>query len=157
MTRSTLYRVAIATAVAGSLLGCDRRQVSEADLQRAPTREELEPRKEWTDEAPTATGGGPVDSTDAVARIVEARCARDANCGFVGGTDKKWSTTSACTNVITRDYSDDLTDAECPSGVDRRALEECVEASRNADCNDPIDVIGRVAACRTSKLCPRSR
>ena len=159
MTRSTLYRAIVALAVATvPLVGCDRdrRHVSGEDLRREPTPAELESRKDWAvDEQaapPTATGGGPVDVSDALGKIVEARCAREASCGYIGG-DKKWASADACSEVVTREYADDLSAEECPAGVDAKELSECITEARNADCGNPIDVIGRVAACRTSDLC----
>jgi len=153
MTTSTLYRAVLAATVATvPLFGCERHKVSDADLRREPTSAELEQRKDWTDEQPSAIGGGPVDVSDAVGRIVDARCAREAACGFIGG-DKKWASADACSEVVTREYSDDLTAADCPAGVDAKELDECIQAARGADCGNPIDVIGRVAACRTSQLC----
>lgn len=152
MSTSTLFRAAVVAALATvPLIGCRSRHVSESDLQREPTREELESRKDWTDE-PSAVGGGPVDVMDAITRIVEARCAREAACGFVGA-DQKWASSDACTEVVTREYADDLSAEDCPAGVDAKELDECIKESQNADCNNPIDVIGRVAACRTSDLC----
>lgn len=153
MTRSTLVRTlgVGALVAAAPLIGCDRRQVHESELQREPTREELEARKDWTDE-PSSVGGGPVDLGDAITRIVEARCARESACGFVGA-EQKWASSDACTEVVTREYSDDLSPEDCPAGVDAKELDECITEARNADCNNPIDVIGRVAACRTSDLC----
>jgi hypothetical protein len=156
MTSSTLYRAVIAAAVATvPLIGCERRRdLSGVDLRRDPTTAELEQRqKDWGEpQAPMAIGGGPVDVSGAIDRIVEARCAREASCGYIGG-DKKWASADACDEVVSREYADDLSAEECPAGVDGNELAECVEESRNADCANPIDVIGRVAACRPSQLC----
>jgi hypothetical protein len=152
MTKSTLYRAAIAATLATvPLVGCKRRELSDADLRREPTSAELEKKKDWSEE-PKAVGGGPVDVSSAVDRIVEARCAREASCGYIG-SDKKWASANACSEVVSREYSDDLTAEDCPAGVDAKELDECIKESRNADCGNPIDVIGRVAACRTSDLC----
>jgi len=155
MTKSTLYRAAIAAAVAVvPLIGCERkRDLSGMDLRREPGQAELDLRRDYGEEQrPTAIGGGPLGVSDAIDRIVEARCAREASCGYIGA-EKKWASSDACTEVVAREYSDDLSEAECPAGVDGKELSECIEESRNADCGNPIDVIGRVAACRTSDLC----
>jgi hypothetical protein len=106
--------------------------------------------EDWSQ--PTAQGGGPLDVSSAVDHIISARCARESSCGNVGA-DKKWASDDACDEVVTREYSDDLSESDCPNGVDPNALSQCVAQTRDADCTSAIDVIGRVAACRPSALC----
>ena len=45
---------------------------------------------------------------------------------------------------------------ECPRGVDSKELDECLESIKTESCNNPIDTISRLAACRTSDLCLKS-
>lgn len=138
MANNTLLRASLlGVALTVPLIGC-RRNVSmtQPDNDKSPP--------------PAAIGGGPVDVSSAVDRIIAARCARESSCGFIGS---KWASDDACREVVTREYSDDLTESVCPNGIDPNALSQCVQSTREADCNAALDVIGRVPACRTSALC----
>lgn len=138
MALSTHFVAVIGVAVAAAALGgCESRRERVA-IEPAPQA------------PPTAIGGGPLDSEGAVERIVEARCVREASCGLMGS---KWASHEACVEVASREYADDLTDEDCPNGVDGNALSQCEEATRTADCNMALDVVGRVPACRDAKLC----
>lgn len=147
MNNGTLIRALMLGALATApLVGCEPR-VTDLSQGDPAVREDYRGMDE-----PTAIGGGPVDTATAMGKIVEARCAREQSCGLIG--DKKWASRDACLEVVTREYSDDLTEGDCPDGVDGRQLSECVTATRNADCESALDVVGRVASCRTSRLCP---
>lgn len=88
----------------------------------------------------------------AVGKIVAARCARESACNNVG-VDKHYTNPQACTQKIGADMKDDLNAKDCPAGIDQKELGECLEAIRTEQCNNPIDSISRIAACRTSDLC----
>jgi hypothetical protein len=154
MTRSTLYRVTVATAFV-ALVGCQRKRDMERFEQRSSETVPAD-RSEWgtVSELPSAVGGGPVDVSAARARIVDARCEREASCGFIA-SDQKWASRAACTEVVKAEYSDDLTEDDCENGVDASQLAQCIDETRKTDCSQAVDVIGRVPACRRSKLCPR--
>jgi len=102
----------------------------------------------------TVTGAnvGKVGNQTAVDRIVAARCAREASCNNVG-PNKHWESGASCTQKVGADMKDDLNASECPAGIDEKELNECLESIRGENCNNPIDTIGRLAACRTSDLC----
>lgn len=102
----------------------------------------------------TVTGAnvGAVGNEGAIDRIVAARCAREAACNNVGA-DKHFTTRDACTVKLKADMRDDLNAKDCPRGIDAKELNECLVEIKNEDCNNPIDMIGRLAACRTSDLC----
>ena len=93
-----------------------------------------------------------VSSSSAIDRIVAARCAREATCNNIGA-DKSFATRDACSQKLRGDMRDDLGANECPHGVDQKELNECLQSIQKEDCNNPIDMIGRLAACRTSDLC----
>ncbi|HVH44234.1 MAG TPA: DUF6184 family natural product biosynthesis lipoprotein, partial [Labilithrix sp.] len=88
----------------------------------------------------------------AIDRIVASRCQREATCKNVG-PDKKHVSQQACLQKLRTDMKDDLNANECPRGIDQKELNECLESIQKEDCNNPIDAIGRLAACRTSDLC----
>lgn len=102
----------------------------------------------------TVTGAnvGAVGNEAAIDRIVAARCAREAACNNVGA-DKRFTSRDVCSQKIKADMRDDLNAKECPRGIDQKELNECLQEIQNENCNNPIDMIGRLAACRTSDLC----
>jgi hypothetical protein len=91
----------------------------------------------------------------ALDRIVAARCVRESTCNNVGA-DKHYTSQSVCMQKIRSDMRDDLSSKDCPRGIDQKGLNDCLDAIKKEDCNNPIDMIGRLAACRTSELCMKS-
>ena len=107
--------------------------------------------------SPAVAGRDPVTgraSAPASARdsIAEARCARERHCDNIGD-NKKFSSEQDCLSRIRADWKDDLNARECPSGVNRQELNECLSAVRGEDCSNPLDTLSRVAACTKSKIC----
>jgi hypothetical protein len=102
----------------------------------------------------TVTGAnvGSVSNESAIDRIVAARCARESACNNVGA-DKRFTNRDVCSQKLKADMRDDLNAKECPRGIDQKELNECLEEIKNENCNNPIDMIGRLAACRESDLC----
>lgn len=105
----------------------------------------------------TTTGANiqAVSNETAVARIVASRCAREATCNNVG-VDKKFQNPAGCTAKIRSDMKDDLNPKDCTLGVDQKQLDECLDAIRKEECNNPLDTIQRLGACRTSAMCLKS-
>ncbi len=104
--------------------------------------------------AATLTGArvGAVPNDDAIARIVSARCQRETSCNNVGA-DKHFMSPAMCASELQPKVANDLKASACPRGVDVKSLDTCMEAIRLESCNNPIDTISRIAACRTSDLC----
>jgi hypothetical protein len=102
----------------------------------------------------TVTGAnvGAVANDSAITRIVGARCERETSCRNVGA-DKRFASGDVCRQKLRAEMRDDLNANDCPKGIDAKELNECLEAIHKEDCNNPIDAISRVAACRTSDLC----
>jgi hypothetical protein len=152
----------IATLGLVSLFACNR----DRDHQPVTTDNNDRPRVTATDDnnkdkdkdktnTTTITGanvGGTVGNTNAIERIVASRCAREQSCSNVG-VDKKYANTPACTAKLRADMKDDLNAKDCPRGIDAKELNECLDEIRKESCNNPIDTINRLAACRTSDLC----
>lgn len=84
--------------------------------------------------------------------IPDARCEREIRCDNIGA-GKDYSTPKDCMDEIATEWRDDLNAIECPGGIDRAELSECLEEIRNEDCGNPFDTLGRVVACRSSDLC----
>lgn len=102
----------------------------------------------------TVTGAnvGVIQNQAAIQRIVEARCEREAACNNVGG-DKRFADRNVCTSEIQKDMRDDLNAKDCTYGIDAKELNECLDSIKKESCGNPIETIGRLAACRTSDMC----
>lgn len=103
----------------------------------------------------TITGanvGGTLSNENAIERIVAARCARETACNNIG-SDKHFVNTDTCNRELRGKVADDLKASECPKGIDAKELNECMESIRTESCNNPIDTISRLAACRSSDMC----
>jgi hypothetical protein len=96
-----------------------------------------------------AAGAGTASAT---ASIADSRCARELRCENIG-PDKKYSSMDDCEARVKSDWREDLNARECPSGIDRDQLAECLDEIRNEDCANPFDTLGRVAACTVGQLC----
>ncbi|WP_437742741.1 DUF6184 family natural product biosynthesis lipoprotein [Sorangium sp. So ce1504] len=93
-----------------------------------------------------------VATVDAVDRIVQARCDREARCNNIG-PDRTYTSNEACSSRVRAEWREDLNLAECPGGTDSKELNECLQEIRNDDCNNPFDTLDRIVACRSSDLC----
>ncbi len=102
----------------------------------------------------TVTGAdvGSLSNAMAVERIVAARCARETACNNVG-SDKHFTNHDVCAKELRSKIGDDLKPGECPRGIDAKELDECMDSIRAESCNNPIDTISRLAACRASDMC----
>ena len=88
----------------------------------------------------------------AIDSIAAARCDREARCNNVGA-NKDFDSHDQCVAKVKSDKREDLNAKDCPGGIDQKELSECLEETRNSDCNNPFDELGRMTACRTSDLC----
>jgi Family of unknown function (DUF6184) len=84
--------------------------------------------------------------------IVSARCNREERCNNIGA-DKTYESREACTTKLHGSTESDLNLKDCSRGVDHVKLDECLAKIKGEDCGNPIDTLGRVAACRTGALC----
>ena len=103
----------------------------------------------------TTTTGANVNALSnntAIERIVAARCSRETACNNIG-SDKHFTSNETCTRELRTKVGDDLKGSECPRGIDAKELDECIESIRTESCNNPVETISRLAACRTSDMC----
>ncbi|MDB5216486.1 MAG: hypothetical protein JWO86_4413 [Myxococcaceae bacterium] len=102
----------------------------------------------------TVTGAeiGTISNDLAVSRIVAARCARETSCNNVG-PDKHFVDHDVCAREVHAKIASDLDRNQCPRGIDSPAVDKCMDAIRAESCNNPIDTISRLAACRSSDMC----
>jgi hypothetical protein len=117
---------------------------------RAPSDKTLE----RTDPARPATAAGTAQNESAVSSITMARCDREARCNNVGG-GKKYLSREDCVTKTRADWRDDLNARECPNGVVSTQLTSCVNQIKEESCNNPVEKLESVLACRTVDLCKR--
>jgi hypothetical protein len=153
LVRSSLVGVACVAA----LVACKGQRI-DRDGDRERTYDYKDQKSAGTDEGrvgTTTTTGADVNALSnesAIARIVAARCARETACNNVG-SDKHFTNHDTCARELRNKIGDDLKASECPRGIDAKELDECMEEIRTESCNNPIDTISRLAACRTSDMC----
>jgi hypothetical protein len=120
------------------ILGCNRSNDPEPEAPRADTTP--------VDESPRSATSSAAES------IAQSRCEREQRCENIGG-DKKFSSMDDCLARVRTDWKDDLNARECPGGVNRPQLDECMTEIRNEDCSSPLDTLERVAACTSGQIC----
>jgi hypothetical protein len=165
LTRGCLLAAALGAAVVGA--GCERDEAYGVDRDRRPAddrrpvdvdrpRVDVD-RDRVRDPEPAAPSETVVRGSvsQALDAIAQARCDRAARCQDVGG-DKKYSSKQACVEKVKEDKLDGLNSEDCKFGIDQKELNECLTEIRNEDCNNPLDTLGRVAACRSSDMCKAS-
>jgi hypothetical protein len=95
---------------------------------------------------------GEVAPAAAVQAIAQSRCSRELRCNNIGA-DHKYKTVAECTTKISADREQNLNVWDCPRGIDKKELDECLEAVMKEDCGNPLEALSRLAACRSSDLC----
>ena len=117
---------------------------------------EAESAAEDTDQAESAAlaglQAGAVTNEEAIKGIVSARCAREAHCKNIG-PDKDYADKGACEKKIGAEVSDEISATECPSGISKKELNNCVQSIQKEECNNPVKKLARVLACRSHELC----
>jgi hypothetical protein len=93
-----------------------------------------------------------VQTRSAAESIAESRCEREQHCENVG-ENKKYSSVSDCLTRIRADWKDDLNARECPNGVKRAQLDECLNKIRAEECNSPFDTLERISECTAGQIC----
>lgn len=141
---STGWSTAIWALIALGATACER------DAERSPVNEVVT----TTPDEPRGERVQPVrgSTPPAVQAIMLARCEREQRCNNIG-PGRKHASQQACLTRVEADWNNELSARECPGGVNQSELNECLQEIRNDDCNNPIDTLGRFAACRESDLC----
>jgi hypothetical protein len=121
--------------------GCDKdKNTTPADRERS----DLVPA---SGERTTASG-----NRSAVDSITLARCDREQRCNNIGD-GKKYDSREACVTSVRSDWQSELSALECPNGIEQNKLDVCIEHLRTDGCANPVETLGRVAACRQAELC----
>jgi len=88
----------------------------------------------------------------AVESITAARCDREQRCNQIG-SGKKYESRSSCVASVRADWQGELSSLECPRGIEQGKLDTCIDKLRTDGCANPVESLGRVAACRQAELC----
>jgi hypothetical protein len=110
------------------------------------------------DAEPMAPASRPIVETprsvtaSAAESIAQSRCEREQRCDNIGG-DKKFSSMDDCMARVRTEWKDDLNARECPNGINRPELDECLSEIRSEECSSPLDTLERVAACTAGQIC----
>jgi hypothetical protein len=91
-------------------------------------------------------------TASAAESIAQSRCEREQRCENIGG-DRKFSPVDDCLTRVRTDWKDDLNARDCPNGINRPQLDECLTEIRNEECSSPFDTLERVAACTSGQIC----
>jgi len=149
MGKRVFMGVVVAALGAGLALGGCERDQKAYGVDRDRGTKTAEPSQERRD---TSGVRGSANFAGAVNSIAQARCAREEHCKNIG-PDHKYKTKEACVSAVTKENADDLNAEECKGGIDQKELNDCIEAIHKEECNNPLDALGRLAACRTSAMC----
>ncbi len=150
-----IQRTLLGAACVAALFACNRNKVDAegiADREYGDKSGAPAPRDRIGVTTVTGADVGSLTNDLAIERIVIARCARETACNNVG-PDKHFVDHELCARQLHAKVGDDLRPAECPRGIDADALDKCMDAIRTESCNNPIETIQRLAACRTSDMC----
>lgn len=119
-------------------------------------RDQGQPREGETATAPMTQNNDrqPVRGTgpSAAQEIAQARCAREMKCNNIG-QGREYASEQVCLTRIQAEWREDLNARECPGGINRDELNECLQEIRNNNCDNPIDSLGSFVACRQSDIC----
>src|SRR6185436_4567081 len=87
-----------------------------------------------------------------IGALTNARCEREQRCDNIG-KGKTYESREKCQATLKDDLYDKLGPDECKEGVDQGAPQECLKSVREEACGSALDTIGRLFACRSTKLC----
>jgi hypothetical protein len=96
----------------------------------------------------------PPANPTSVESLALARCERETRCENIGD-GKKYANRDACMNDVRAKGDNELTTSSCPAGINQSKLQTCLDEIRTERCNNPLDQLGRLSACRTDALCAR--
>ncbi|HEU4409951.1 MAG TPA: DUF6184 family natural product biosynthesis lipoprotein [Polyangiaceae bacterium] len=139
-------------ASAFAIAGCER-DTTRPDV--TTTRPGVETTRDGKVGTTPMTDKSTMSNEAAIQAIANARCGRETRCNNVGSS-KRWASAEACRTDLMAKGRDELRAAECPGGIVQKELQECLTEISNEDCNNPLDTLGRLAACRSSDLCKAS-
>jgi len=106
----------------------------------------------------TAAKVEPLSNEPTIERLASARCSRASDCKNVG-IDSPFFSYDTCLRELPMSLRRDLGASACPLGVDPRKVETCLTEINNESCDNAVETLERVVACRRAEFCvapPRS-
>ena len=94
----------------------------------------------------------PVSMSD-VNSITNERCSLADRCANIG-PGRSYATREVCEKQAQADEMNELTNQNCPYGVDQGKLHDCLQDLRTQHCGNPIDKLSSVHTCSHGNLCP---
>ena len=140
-------------ATSGSMLSNAAKACVVLGIASAAVVASCRDKREPVGEASITSGAFDVLTTDvATDELTHVRCQRETACAPRDDTGKT-PPIEVCTRHISTAYALELDPSTtCPRGVDRRSLERCLVAMRDAPCESAGELAGMVA-CRASEIC----
>jgi hypothetical protein len=89
-----------------------------------------------------------------IERIANATCDREQSCGTIG-PGGYFESREQCMKTMRDKLDVTLGVAQCPSGLDLKAVESCLASLEANECAQPGDAITRAARCPPADLCMR--
>ncbi|MGC4069061.1 MAG: DUF6184 family natural product biosynthesis lipoprotein [Polyangiaceae bacterium] len=66
---------------------------------------------------------------------------------------RKYSSSTDCLARVREEWRDDLNTRECPKGINRAELDECLAKIRAEECGNPFDTLSRLTECTAGQIC----
>jgi len=98
------------------------------------------------------TSAGWVPISDATQKFAADRCEWEAACNNVG-QGRKFSDSNVCLSESQRKLQSELGTAGCARAIDAGEFAECLQAVHDERCEQSLDSVTRLKACRAEKLC----
>jgi len=87
---------------------------------------------------------------DQTAALAATRCRREVRCDQIGA-NRKYPSMEQCQAILLVDSQKEL--AKCPSGMNRKKVQECATAIETKGCENPGDHLTEFEECQTVSLC----
>jgi hypothetical protein len=136
--------IAVSLASAGMVvLGCEH-----TDDRVATSRPAQQPMGATNTQGRESSLDPPV-----VNHLARARCDREQACNNVGD-GKEYASRQVCMDQARGGVANDLNSHQCPGGINRAAVQECLTAIGNEECGaHPVEAITRMDKCRSGAMC----
>jgi len=89
---------------------------------------------------------------DVIDRIAKASCDREQSCNTIG-PGATFGSTQECLSTFHAKYARELSAGNCPGGIDKGGLDDCISSFEASQCGGPDEAITRTATCSTKSLC----
>jgi hypothetical protein len=95
---------------------------------------------------------GPGVNDAIIAQLAAERCERERRCGNVG-EGRQFSSLDTCEVRVRGDIAVELDAYNCPGGLERESVKQCLSAIHGEECNHPLNSLAAFEKCRGESLC----